>query len=52
MRTEEKDGDRYLKGAASNYRLLFHICAVIFAKWGVCRALTEAEEDSQLVTLI
>jgi len=41
-----------LKGAASTYQLLFHICAVFFGNSAVRRALTEAEGDSQLVTFI
>lgn len=31
---DRREGWRYLKGAASHYQLLFHICAVFFGNWG------------------
>lgn len=49
---DRREGWRYLRGAASTYRLLFHICAVFFGNCSVHRGLVETEGDSQLVTLI
>lgn len=49
---DRREGWRYLKGAASIYQLLFHMCAVFFGNCSVHRAIAEAEEDGLQVTLI